>query len=77
MFLPCLLLLGHSSCEQLADPPLEAGKTDEQNYAIGNVGDPISVQALQFFIVLSLYPGSRIDGSNKFTVDGRKNKGQH
>lgn len=37
-------------------PPLEDGKTDEQNYAIGNVGDPISVQALQFFIVLSLYP---------------------
>lgn len=48
VFLPYLLLLGHSSCEQLADPPLEAGKTDEQNYAIGNVGDPISVQASVF-----------------------------
>lgn len=35
---------------------LEAGKTDEQNSAIGNVADPISVQALQFFIVLAVYP---------------------
>lgn len=50
-------LIMESHCVTFKFPLLEAGKTDEQNSAIGNVADPISVQAWQFFTVLSLlYP---------------------
>lgn len=61
-------------------PLLEAGKTDEQNSAIGNVADPISVQAWQFFTVLSLlYP---VKGKTRLmkatnSVEGRENAGKH